>query len=266
MTHKSTEAYNALLQYIEVNIFKLQPVQFMTDFEAGLRKALNETYVNVLLNGCWFHYTAAVRAKVLRLRLYKFTVENANARQIYRMLLKLPLLPAAQIVNGYRIILQKAHSTNVYKRFIGVFRYFESFWLILVRFSIHPSIHPSFEQFIKLFESNLQNRKNSLSVTNLNMRTISPVEGLHGILNKSIPKRSNFFVLIEGLQLHESQKSDDMYNAVHDVPRDDVFIPRNLKDRHRDAKIKKNTQLLSNGCISVKQFLEIMASQHNDCM
>lgn len=40
MTDKSAASYKAVFHYIESNIFRLQPSQFMADFESGLRAAI----------------------------------------------------------------------------------------------------------------------------------------------------------------------------------------------------------------------------------
>lgn len=128
MSSKSTRAYQAVFQYIEDNVFKLEPSQFMTDFENGLRKALELCYPSAILLGCWFHYCSAVRRRVLSLHLYRLIAENRDARSIYRKIMCLPLLPPQSIVEGYEIIRNEAERNGLFKTFKKFFEYF-LFWL-----------------------------------------------------------------------------------------------------------------------------------------
>lgn len=132
MSRKSTEAYHAVFKYIEDEIYQLKPAQFMTDFEAGMRKAIVFTYPHAILFGCWYHYCAAIRRKVLGLNLYRLIVDSVSAKSIYRKMLSLPLLPSELIQEGYELIKQEAYDKKLYKEFKKVFLYFENFWLHLV--------------------------------------------------------------------------------------------------------------------------------------
>lgn len=104
MTKKTTESYIAVFKYIEDNLFKLKPANFMTDFEAGLRKAILICYPTIPLHGCWYHYCSAVRRKALHLGLFSLLRDDLSARAIYKKLLNLPLLPSDHIVPGFEII------------------------------------------------------------------------------------------------------------------------------------------------------------------
>lgn len=64
MSNKTANLYRKVFQYIEINVFELRPSRFMTDFEAGLRKAINECYPGVPL-----HFCAVVRRKLLSHKL-----------------------------------------------------------------------------------------------------------------------------------------------------------------------------------------------------
>lgn len=151
MTRKTTEAYKAALRYIEINIFKLKPSRLRTDFEEGLRKALNELYPGVVLNGCWYHYVAALRRKALSLGMFELITNDLNARTIFRMLRCLPLLPPEKIVEGFLIIRNEAHAFNLGREFKPFFDYFQ-YWINVVScyrkkisvdlFKSIESIHP----------------------------------------------------------------------------------------------------------------------------
>lgn len=129
MTNKSTDAYTDVFNYIEENVFNLRPASFMTDFESGMRAAINKCYPNAVLHGCWYHFKAAVRRRCLKEGLYMMIAENPSARKIYRMLLNLPLLPPSSIEEGFTIIVNIARSERLFKYFNKVFGYFKSYWL-----------------------------------------------------------------------------------------------------------------------------------------
>lgn len=133
MSGKSAELYKQVFQYIENNVFKMKPSQFMTDFEAGMRKAIEECYPNAILHGCWYHFCAAIRRKLVTLQLYQLIVEVPSAMAIYRMILNLPLLPSEFILEGFQVIKKIARDRKLYKQFKSLFEYFENFWLQLVR-------------------------------------------------------------------------------------------------------------------------------------
>lgn len=132
MSSKSTEAYEAVFKFIENNVFKMNPSEFMTDFEAGMRKAINKCYPNAILRGCWYHFKAALRRRFISLHMFRLITDDSSARQIYRMLSNLPLLPPLAIAMGYAIIKEEARSAKLTKVFRKIFIYFERYWLQLV--------------------------------------------------------------------------------------------------------------------------------------
>lgn len=138
MSGKDTRLYKEVFNYIEENVFKLMPSSFMTDFEAGLRRAIREHWQSIRelkLYSCWYHYCAAIRRRIRTLQLLELIADNSDARKIYRKLLSLPLLPTELIEHGYQLIKEDARAKNLLKAFRKFFQYFESFWLNLVIFS-----------------------------------------------------------------------------------------------------------------------------------
>lgn len=150
MTGKSQDLYEKVFDYIET-IFKLEPDSFMTDFETGMRAAIRKCYPQATLNGCWYHYCAALRRRLCSLQLLRIIAESKKARQIYRKMLSLPLLPKEQIRNGYLLIKQEARQNNVFTLFKSFFDYFDSFWLNLVRYWCHQ------EKLLFHFKKNQRN-------------------------------------------------------------------------------------------------------------
>lgn len=132
MSNKSAEIYQAVYEFIEQYVFEMKPDEFMTDFEAGMRKAINKCYPKAILRGCWFHFKAALRRRFMSLHMYRLITDDMNARKIHRMLSNLPLLPPQSIEKGYQIIKEDAQSKKLMGVFNTIFIYFERYWLQLV--------------------------------------------------------------------------------------------------------------------------------------
>lgn len=133
MSNKSTSAYEAIFNYIEIEVFEMKPMAFMTDFEAGMRKAIKKCYPDAKLYGCWYHFCAAVRRKMTSNRLRKLIDGNRVAMGIYCKLLRLPLLPPDHIEEGYKLIVKEARAKRLCSDFSKLFTYFENYWLAMVR-------------------------------------------------------------------------------------------------------------------------------------
>lgn len=54
MTKKTSECYMDVFKYIEDNIMNLKPNSFMSDWEAGMRKAISICYPDARISGCWY--------------------------------------------------------------------------------------------------------------------------------------------------------------------------------------------------------------------
>lgn len=133
MTNKTAKAYENVFKFIEEKVFKLQPAQFMSDFENGLRKAISNCFPDTPLYGCWYHYCAAVRRRLMTLNMYRVITDDHAGSVIYRMLLSLPLLPQERILDGFEFIKLKARGAGLFKTFKVFFKYFNEFWVKLVR-------------------------------------------------------------------------------------------------------------------------------------
>lgn len=95
------------------------------------------------------------------------------------------------------------------------------------------------------------------------MRTTSTLEAFNLSLNRSIHKNPHFFKFVEGIRLHESHRADHMYNLVHGNVPSTQYDRKHHKDQEREEKIKKNTELISSGRISINEFLKQMAVDDN---
>lgn len=128
MSHKSEICYKAVFTFIQKTVFKLEPAEVITDFEAGLSNAIKNCYPNIRLRGCWYHICAALRKKRMKLGLHTLLKLSQYARAIKKMLMSLPLLPAEHFEEGYKHIKDCANRWNVSSDFKEMFAYYESYW------------------------------------------------------------------------------------------------------------------------------------------
>lgn len=132
MSNRTADCYSAVFNFIESHVFALEPTEIITDFEAGMRSAINSVYQGVTLRGCWFHYCCAIKRMALKLGLRNEIKTIQQARFIYYNLMSLPLLPPEHFLTGYGSIKLHAQGTHFWTKFQPLFGYFESFWLAQV--------------------------------------------------------------------------------------------------------------------------------------
>lgn len=131
MTRKTTECYIAVFEFIERNLFKLKPAEFMTDFEDGMRKAIKKRWPKAKIRGCWFHLCRAIERRYRKLGLHK--LKRTNGKKIKKMLMNIPLLPENMIMEGFFSIIAFAKRKRLFKHFARLFSYFSRYWLNQVK-------------------------------------------------------------------------------------------------------------------------------------
>lgn len=134
MSKKTYQSYLAVFKFIENYVFELKPAEVITDFETGLRKAINEHYPDAKLRGCWYHYCASISRKIAKKRQLTAVIsENPGASLIRKQIMNLPLLPEDKFYEGYKYIQQTAIQQDVYNDFEAIFNYLESYWFVQVK-------------------------------------------------------------------------------------------------------------------------------------
>ncbi|XP_046806265.1 uncharacterized protein LOC124419747 isoform X2 [Lucilia cuprina] len=130
MSKKSKEAYKELLQYIQENIFDMDPSKCVTDYEQGLRAAINSVFPRSKLVGCWFHFCQAIRRSVTKQKpLLEFLRSSRNASLLYHKVLALPLLPPDLIKNSFKDIKSQIFLMDSNNIFLPFLKYFENQWI-----------------------------------------------------------------------------------------------------------------------------------------
>lgn len=128
MSNRTAESYQAVIEYIEKNVFKLEPASLMTDWELGMRKALKTCYPNSILRGCWFHYCSSLKKKLLNLGLNGVLKSCADAKMIVQQFMSLPLLPKEHFgagLNHIKSIIQQCQLSPTFRTFLTYF----NFWV-----------------------------------------------------------------------------------------------------------------------------------------
>lgn len=133
MTRKTEEAYNHLFRYIDENVCSLQCKSFMSDFEVAMRNAIAEVWPDADYITCWFHLCQACERQVAKnsalLKLLRSN--NKEAREIYKKILALALLPADKVVDAF----EKLASIAMCKfptQFGPFLNYYRRQWLVKV--------------------------------------------------------------------------------------------------------------------------------------
>lgn len=94
MTHRTTDAYAAALQYVNDNIFEINGSGIIIDFEKAMRAGIKRVSPNIRILGCWFHFAQALKRKMASLtNLFTLIRSNPDAKIIFRKFQTLALLP-----------------------------------------------------------------------------------------------------------------------------------------------------------------------------
>lgn len=130
MTRKTSKCYKAVFEFIEEKLlFKLEPKEFMTDYEDGMRLAIKKQWPNAIIHGCWFHLCKAILKRARKLGMVKLLQRSSKAKIILRGLMSVALLPAEKIMEGFLSVKRFANKSRLFEKFRKLFVYFERYWL-----------------------------------------------------------------------------------------------------------------------------------------
>lgn len=133
MSVKCREIYKTVLEYLHGTLApKLRPKEIITDFEANLYYALGEVYVDSTIGGSVFYYTQNLYKKICSLNLSRDLETNSNFRNMYQMLLMLPLLPVNTILAGLNNIETQARDLELSSLMRPIFDHVRNEWIIKV--------------------------------------------------------------------------------------------------------------------------------------
>ncbi|KAJ8922979.1 hypothetical protein NQ315_001527, partial [Exocentrus adspersus] len=107
----------------------LRPREIVTDYEGNLYYALGETYLDSAIGGSVFYYTQNLYKKVCGLNLSRDLETNPYFRNVYHMLLMLPLLPVNTILDGLNNIEIQARDLGLSDLTKPIFDHIHSEWI-----------------------------------------------------------------------------------------------------------------------------------------
>ena len=86
----------------------LKPIRVMQDFARALMKATLEVFPDAQIKGCFFHFCQCLWRKLQGLGLAVAYKEMPEIRTWFRMALALPVLPVAQVVDGFNLVKERS--------------------------------------------------------------------------------------------------------------------------------------------------------------
>lgn len=173
---KSQEIFKMIFNYLrDVLAPILRPTEVVTDYEAQLYYALGETYSDAHIGGAIFYYAQNMYKKLCALNLSKNLETNSLFRNIYHMLLMLPLLPVNTIEDALINIEIQAKEMELNELTETLFEYIKTQWISTVTpelFCVHQLENRINENIIAPFKklrdllltSKGKSQRNSLTV------------------------------------------------------------------------------------------------------
>lgn len=130
---KSQFIFRKIFSYLRDDLAPgLRPQEIITDYEANLYYALAEVYIDSNIGGSVFYYTQNLYKKICSLNLSRDLETNSYFRNIYHMLLMLPLLPVNTINDGLNNIHLEATNFNIQDLTLPLFDHVRNQWILNV--------------------------------------------------------------------------------------------------------------------------------------
>ena len=234
MPNKKQQTYMVLFDFIKKSVLKFgnkkrKPVTAMSDFERGLRNAVEASFPGIILRGCNFHHLQALRRKARKISTLATKVfKNSHHHFVLKMFMRISLLPIEKIDSGlYQL-----------KRYILSMQ----------------DIMDDFQEFIIYYESVWINnyKKTDWCVSNAKRRTNNNVEGVNSYIKKIIPRNPSPYIFLQSLLDFSYEISSNLSADLEEI------CPQ--KDRSKiSKKLRKNLKKLNRGVITELQFLMLMA-------
>ncbi|CAF1014771.1 unnamed protein product [Brachionus calyciflorus] len=162
LENKNTKTYVIVLEQLRNICFPKNLKKIMCDFESALMKSVNSVFPDVILKGCWFHYSQAIRKNLFSLG-FKFNYLNDWKFKFWvKRFISIPLIPVENIIQAFNIIIEEIPLND--EKIINFIKYYQKQWL-------NGSISPE-----------IWNHHDSQKRTN------NDLEGYHSKLTKFLPK------------------------------------------------------------------------------
>ncbi|XP_055308641.1 uncharacterized protein LOC129572655 [Sitodiplosis mosellana] len=126
---KKEETYNAILRALLDIEPKINPTDFMTDFEKGAMNAVQRNFPMAEVHGCFFHFTQNIWRHIQLVGLQTVYNDNADFAFQFRLIIALAFLPTDCVSDAYDelITTEFFNGPNVHKDAIEeLLTYFQS--------------------------------------------------------------------------------------------------------------------------------------------
>ena len=130
MEERSTEAYEYVFNVLKERglVFKT----FMTDFESASRKAARNVFGDVVVKGCWFHFTQAIMRRAKKIGLEGAYRTSAFVNATIRRLFGLPFVAMDEVEAALCAVentLVQCPDECVRQKLLELMRYFRATWM-----------------------------------------------------------------------------------------------------------------------------------------
>lgn len=132
LTHKSSESYKILFRWLknlasnELNC-AIKWTTITCDFESGLLPAIQETFPDLTIIGCWFHWTQAGLKKLSTLGLsMQYQNNTANFRSYVQRVWTLAFVPVNSVQAMFEI-LNDSYPINLFAGFAAQVQLFREY-------------------------------------------------------------------------------------------------------------------------------------------
>ena len=130
MEERSTEAYECVFNALKERglVFKT----FMTDFESASRNAARNVFGDVVVKGCWFHFTQAIMRRAKKIGLEGAYRTSAFVNATIRRLFGLPFVARDDVEAALCAVentLVLCPDDGVRQKLLELMRYFRATWM-----------------------------------------------------------------------------------------------------------------------------------------
>ena len=194
-TGKSEVVYHEIFSDVKkiliennINITKITN-KFMIDFEIGIQKALKNTFENILINGCYFHFVKLLWGKAKKLGLC--TKEKIKHTKILIFILK--IIPFMKIDEKKLVFkkIQDFYEEDKNNKYYSIIKYYKKNW-----------INNPYINYYELSKEEYYNRTNNY-LESFHHVLNNMIEVFHPKLSYLISKYKNYLINIY-IKLKES--------------------------------------------------------------
>lgn len=201
LPNKSQTTYERLFKILKYQFF-MNISTFKCDYELAIIQAIKAIYPDIVVKGCYYHFTNAVWKKSKSIN-FSSSNEGRKCTQLFSLL---ALLPASLIPEAYLTLCELAPNTEESTQFQN---YFSKQWINLITREVFSCFGEKF-------------------------RTTNAIEGWHKRINSRIPKRPSMLYFIMLLK-KEAKLSDikivrgSFYCAGKRRRKSDILVDRKIE-------------------------------------